>query len=93
MTDIFTRLSVSDSPKGSSDTFKTCKNISQYFKRRGLIKYYKYTEEGEKSSHWCCVRTIRRPPGRFVISLNEVLFRSSLSIFASFIADTLYSVS
>ena len=35
--DIFTRLSVFDSPKGSSYTFKTHKNISLYFKRRYLI--------------------------------------------------------
>ena len=39
--DIFTRLSVFDSPKGSSNTFKTHKNISLYFKRRYLI-IYKY---------------------------------------------------
>ena len=39
--DIFTRLSVFDSPKGSSDTVKTRKNISLYFKRRHLI-IYKY---------------------------------------------------
>ena len=37
--DIFTRLPVFDSPKGSSDTFKTHKNISLYFKRRYLIIY------------------------------------------------------
>ena len=37
--DIFTRLSVFDSPKGSSNTFKTRKNISLYFKRRHLIIY------------------------------------------------------
>ena len=37
--DIFTRLSVFDSPKGSSNTFKTHKNISLYFKRRYLIIY------------------------------------------------------
>ena len=37
--DIFTRLSVFDSPKGSSNTFKTQKNISLYFKRRYLIIY------------------------------------------------------
>ena len=37
--DIFTRLSVFDSPKGSSNTFKTHKNISLYFKRRHLIIY------------------------------------------------------
>ena len=35
--DIFTRLSVFDSPKDSSDTLKTHKNISPYFKRRYLI--------------------------------------------------------
>ena len=40
--DIFTRLSVFDSPKGSSNTFKTHKNISLYFKRRYLI-IYKYS--------------------------------------------------
>ena len=39
--DIFTRLSVFGSPKGSSNTFKTHKNISLYFKRRYLI-IYKY---------------------------------------------------
>ena len=39
--DIFTHLSVFDSPKGSSNTFKTHKNISLYFKRRHLI-IYKY---------------------------------------------------
>ena len=38
---IFTRRSVFDSPKGSSNTFKTHKNISLYFKRRYLI-IYKY---------------------------------------------------
>ena len=43
--DIFTRLSVFDSPKGSSNTFKTHKNISLYFKRRYLI-IYKYTLSG-----------------------------------------------
>ena len=37
--DIFTRLSVFDSPEGSSNTFKTHKNISLYFKRRYLIRY------------------------------------------------------
>ena len=37
--DIFTRLSVFDSPKGSSNTFKTHKNVSLYFKRRYLIIY------------------------------------------------------
>ena len=37
----FTCLSVFDSPKGSSNTFKTRKNISLYFKRRHLI-IYKY---------------------------------------------------
>ena len=37
--DIFTRPSVFDSPKGSSNTFKTHKNISLYFKRRYLIIY------------------------------------------------------
>ena len=37
--DIFTRLPVFDSPKGSSDTFKTRQNISLYFKRRYLIIY------------------------------------------------------
>ena len=41
--DIFTRLSVFDSPKGSgsSNTFKTRKHISLYFERRHLI-IYKY---------------------------------------------------
>ena len=39
--DIFTSLSVFDSPKGSSNIFKTHKNISLYFKRRYLI-IYKY---------------------------------------------------
>ena len=33
---IFTRLSVFGSPEGSSDIFKTHKNISLYFKRRYL---------------------------------------------------------
>ena len=37
--DIFTCLSVFDSPKGSSNTVKTRKNISLYFKRRHLIIY------------------------------------------------------
>ena len=41
--DIFTHLSVFDSPEGSSDTFKTPKNMSLYFKRRHLI-IYKYCE-------------------------------------------------
>ena len=46
--DIFTRLSVFDSPKGSSNTFKTHKNISLYFKRRYLI-IYNYSNEGCKN--------------------------------------------
>ena len=37
--DIFIHLSVFDSPKGSSNTFKTRKNISLCFKRRELIIY------------------------------------------------------
>ena len=35
--DIFTQLTVFDSPKGSLNTFKTHKNINLYFKRRHLI--------------------------------------------------------
>ena len=46
--DIFTRLSVFDSPKGSSNTFTTHKNISPYFKRRYLI-IYKYCRSGPLS--------------------------------------------
>ena len=42
--DIFTRLFVLDSPKGSSNTFKTHKNISPYFKRRYLIIYNYFIE-------------------------------------------------
>ena len=42
--DIFTRLSVFDSPKGSSNTFKTHKNISLYFKRRYLIIYNSFID-------------------------------------------------
>ena len=42
LADIFIRLSVFDSPKGSSDTFKTRENISLYFQRRHLIIIYKY---------------------------------------------------
>ena len=40
--DIFTHLSVSELPEGSSNTFKTRKNVSLYFKRRHLIidQYY-----------------------------------------------------
>ena len=33
---IFTHLSVLDSPKGSTNTFKTRKNISLYFKKKAL---------------------------------------------------------
>ena len=44
LADIFTRLSVFDSPKGSSNTFKTRKNISLYFKRRHLIIYNSSTK-------------------------------------------------
>ena len=40
--DIFTCLSVFDSPEGSSSTFKTHKNISLYFKRNYLIIYNYY---------------------------------------------------
>ena len=43
LADIFTRLSVFDSAKGSSDTFKAHKNISLYFKRKHLI-IYKYAD-------------------------------------------------
>ena len=42
LADMFNPLSVSDSPKGLSNTFKTHKNISLYFKRRYLIIYIKY---------------------------------------------------
>ena len=45
--DIVTRFSVFDSPEGSSDTFKTHKNISLYFKRRYLIIYNYYMSAGE----------------------------------------------
>ena len=34
LADIFTRLSVFDSHKVLSDTLKTCKNISLYFKKK-----------------------------------------------------------
>ena len=50
LANIFTCLSVFDSPKGSSNTVKTRKNISLYFKRRHLIIYnycrnkHKYAE-------------------------------------------------
>ena len=37
--DIFTRLSVVDLPKGSSNSFKFRKNISLYFKRMHQIIY------------------------------------------------------
>ena len=46
--DIFTRLSVFDSPKGSSNTFKTHKNISLYFKRRYLIIYNYLRMDGKQ---------------------------------------------
>ena len=36
LADTFTHLSVFHSPEGSSNTFKTHKNISLYFKRRYL---------------------------------------------------------
>ena len=39
LADISTRLSVFDSRKGSSNTFKTHKNISLFCKRRYLILY------------------------------------------------------
>ena len=41
LADIFTGLSVFDSPKGLSNTIKTHKNICLYFRRRYLI-IYKY---------------------------------------------------
>ena len=51
--DIFTRLSGFDSPKGSSNTFKTHKNISLYFKRKYLIihNYYLKMEHSWTLSH------------------------------------------
>ena len=58
LADIFYRLSVQDSPKGSSNAFKTRKDISLYFKRRYLI-IYKYCicsrqleVEATAGSHW-----------------------------------------
>ena len=53
---IFTRLSVFDSPKGSSDTFKAHKNISLYFKRRHLIIYTYFDNKKKefKTSFICC---------------------------------------
>ena len=50
--DIFTRLSIFDSPKGSSNTFKTHKNINLYFKRRYLIiyKYHRHFQNFQVSS-------------------------------------------
>ena len=41
--DIFMSLSVFDSPEGSSNTFKTHKNVCLYFKRRYLIIYKYYS--------------------------------------------------
>ena len=49
--DIFTRLSVFDLPKGSSNTFKTYKNIGLCFKRKHLIIYcYCVTEISARST-------------------------------------------
>ena len=50
--DIFTCLSAFDSPKGSSNTVKTRKNISLYFKRRHLI-IYNYADTQNKSARFC----------------------------------------
>ena len=46
----FTRLFVFDSAKGSSNTFKTHKNISLYFKRRYLITYNYFHLDDSKDS-------------------------------------------
>ena len=42
--DIFTRLSIFNSPEGSSTTFKTRKSISLYFQRRHPIMYNSFTK-------------------------------------------------
>ena len=51
-TDVFTRLSVFGSPKGSSNTFKNHKNVSLYFKRRFLI-IYKYQNAAFRHAMHC----------------------------------------
>ena len=42
---MFAHLSVFDSPKGSSDAYKTRKNISLYFKGKHIIIIYKHYSE------------------------------------------------
>ena len=71
--DIFTRLSVSDSPKGSSNTFKTHKNISLYLKRRYLIIYNDLNglfPKGSLTQLWEILAVIHCAPK----DLRQVLF-------------------
>ena len=52
LADIFTCLSVFESPKGLSNTFKTHKNISLYFKGRYLIIFkYEASKIEKTESH------------------------------------------
>ena len=52
LADIFTRLSVFESRKGSSNTFKAHKNISLYFKRRYLIIYVSHIKKYEERTEF-----------------------------------------
>ena len=47
--DIFTRLSVFDSPKGLSNTFKTRKKYHPVFQKKELI-IYNYHQNGSRSN-------------------------------------------
>ena len=46
--DIFTRLSVFDSPKGSSNTFKTRKKYQPVFQKKAPLIIYKYQAKAAK---------------------------------------------
>ena len=69
--DIFTRLSVFDSPKGSSNTFKTHKNISLYFKRRYLIIYNYLTVITTNFSALTAGRDVTKLAGPEVIVVGD----------------------
>ena len=72
LADIFTRLSVFDSPKGSSNTVKTRKNISLYFKRRHLIIYKSHgISELLQSSRYCLNASFKPFMGTQSVNTDE----------------------
>ena len=54
LVDIFTRLSVFNSPKGSSNTFKACKNISNIIQKKAPNNINSFAKRHKLVQSSCC---------------------------------------